>query len=54
MKKQNANNKLAFNKASVIELNDSQMQSVEGGTVTVSSYYCVAAISASIYWLMAD
>ncbi|MWB96545.1 class IIb bacteriocin, lactobin A/cerein 7B family [Flavobacterium sp. GA093] len=31
MKKQNANNKLAFNKVAVAELNDNQLQAVEGG-----------------------
>jgi hypothetical protein len=31
MKKQNVNNKLAFNKAAVIELNDSLLTSVNGG-----------------------
>ncbi|WP_427871651.1 class I lanthipeptide [Flavobacterium sp. MMS24-S5] len=60
MKKQNANNKLAFNKASVIELNDNQMYSVDGGTspVATSSGYCSAVlgglVSAGIAWLMAD
>ncbi|MFC4816602.1 MULTISPECIES: class I lanthipeptide [unclassified Flavobacterium] len=32
MKKQNANNKLAFNKAAVIELNEKNMHEVNGGT----------------------
>ncbi|WP_343696366.1 class I lanthipeptide [Flavobacterium sp.] len=32
MKNQNPNNKLAFNKASVAELNDTQMHDVDGGT----------------------
>ncbi|MFB3385974.1 Blp family class II bacteriocin [Flavobacterium sp. LAR06] len=60
MKKQNANNKLAFNKVSVSELNDNQMYSVEGGTspATVSSTWCAAAIGAAvggaIAWAMAD
>lgn len=32
MKKQNTINKLAFNKAAVIELNTKQLQTVNGGT----------------------
>lgn len=36
MKKQNSNNKLAFTKTAVAELNASQMQEVNGGTVTTS------------------
>ncbi|MWB96542.1 hypothetical protein GON26_19430 [Flavobacterium sp. GA093] len=32
MKKQNANNKLAFNKAAVAELNENQLRDVNGGT----------------------
>jgi hypothetical protein len=35
MKKQNQNNKLAFNKAAVAELNDNQMHDVDGGTTPV-------------------
>jgi bacteriocin-like protein len=31
MKKHNATNKLAFNKVAVAELNDNQLQAVEGG-----------------------
>jgi bacteriocin-like protein len=31
MKKHNAINKLAFNKVAVAELNDNQLQAVEGG-----------------------
>ncbi|HKX85177.1 MAG TPA: class I lanthipeptide [Flavobacterium sp.] len=31
MKKQNVNNKLSFNKAAVTELNDSQLNDVNGG-----------------------
>jgi len=40
MKKQNANNKLAFNKVAVIELNDKQMHDVDGGT----SPLCIGVI----------
>ena len=32
MKKQTPNNKLAFNKAAVTELNERQLQDVNGGT----------------------
>jgi len=32
MKKQNVNNKLAFNKVAVTELNINQLQKVNGGT----------------------
>ena len=32
MKKQNVNNKLAFNKAAVAELNENQLKIVVGGT----------------------
>ena len=34
MKKQNPNNKLAFNKVAVIELNETQLKDVNGGTST--------------------
>ncbi|MET3017696.1 class IIb bacteriocin, lactobin A/cerein 7B family [Flavobacterium hydatis] len=40
MKKQNVNNKLAFNKVAVIELNDNQMHDVDGGTTPI----CVGVI----------
>ena len=50
MKKQNINNKLAFNKAAVIELNDAQMHNVDGGTspVATSSTWCLAGAGALI------
>ncbi|MFH7023817.1 class I lanthipeptide, partial [Flavobacterium sp. FlaQc-50] len=32
MKKQNATNKLAFNKVAVTELNDNQLHDVDGGS----------------------
>jgi hypothetical protein len=35
MKKQNANNKLAFNKAAVTELNDNQLKYIDGGSDTI-------------------
>jgi len=34
MKKQNPNNKLAFNKVAVAELNETQLKEVNGGTIT--------------------
>jgi lactobin A/cerein 7B family class IIb bacteriocin len=54
MKKQNLNNKLAFNKAAVVELNDNQLQNVNGGSTptTVSSFYCVAAIVGAVVYLI--
>ena len=35
MKKQNLNNKLAFNKAAFTELNNSQLKQVNGGTANM-------------------
>ena len=32
MKKQNVNSKLAFNKVAIVELNDSQLQNINGGS----------------------
>ncbi|MWB96548.1 hypothetical protein GON26_19460 [Flavobacterium sp. GA093] len=37
MKKQNPGNKLAFNKAAVTELNDSQIQEINGGIDSIRS-----------------
>ena len=45
MKKQNPNNKLAFNKVAVIELNDKQMYDVDGGT----SPLCIAVLTTIIF-----
>jgi lactobin A/cerein 7B family class IIb bacteriocin len=47
MKKQNGINKLAFNKAAVMELNDNQIMSVNGGSTptTVSSAACLIAVA---------
>jgi len=33
MKKQKPNNRLAFEKATVVELNDAQLQEINGGTL---------------------
>ncbi|WP_456312698.1 class I lanthipeptide [Pseudomonas shirazensis] len=41
MKKQNANNKLAFNKVAVAELNDKQMYNVDGGTTSL----CIVVVT---------
>ena len=35
MKKQNSKNKLIFNKVAVIELNENQLQDINGGTSLV-------------------
>jgi lactobin A/cerein 7B family class IIb bacteriocin len=59
MKKQNVNNKLAFNKAAVIELNDNQLVDVNGGTTPVcvaaaaSSGWCAAGAGAAVGALIA-
>jgi len=45
MKSQNKNNKLAFNKAAVTELNDNQLQDVNGG----SSPLCIGVIISLLY-----
>jgi hypothetical protein len=66
MKKQNVNNKLAFGKATVVELNDAQIGEVNGGTTpacawaaaqaAASSVACVglaaAAVGSLVAWLM--
>jgi bacteriocin-like protein len=44
MKKQNVNNKLAFNKKAIAELNDEQLQEVNGG----GSFDFVTAVGAYI------
>jgi len=41
MKKQNVNNMLAFNKVAVTELNERQLQDVNGGTVVTSIVYSI-------------
>jgi lactobin A/cerein 7B family class IIb bacteriocin len=49
MKKQNVNGKLAFNKATLVELNDEQLQQVEGGTApVVASAVASAVVSAAV------
>ena len=55
MKKQNGMNKLAFNKAAVVELNNVQLQDVNGGTspTVTSSTWCVGAIGAGVGALIA-
>ncbi|MWB96547.1 hypothetical protein GON26_19455 [Flavobacterium sp. GA093] len=49
MKKQNPNNKLAFNKVAVIELNDNQMYEIDGGTGPACSVAVVVSITYLIY-----
>ncbi|MDX6192123.1 MULTISPECIES: class I lanthipeptide [Flavobacterium] len=39
MKKQNPTNKLAFNKTAVTELNETQLQDVNGGASTFTIFY---------------
>jgi lactobin A/cerein 7B family class IIb bacteriocin len=55
MKKQNANNKLVFNKAAVVELNDNQLQNINGGTspTVTSSGWCLGIIGAGVGALIA-
>ena len=48
MKKQNANNKLAFNKATVIELNNNELSEVNGGTTVPCGAVAAAAVASSI------
>jgi len=46
MKSQNKNNKLTFNKAAVTELNDNQLQDVNGGSaITISITITVTIIT---------
>ena len=49
MKTQNVNAKLAFNKSSVLELNDAQLSHVNGGSTPLiaSSMFCVNAAAAA-------
>ena len=52
MKKQNVNNKLAFNKAAVTELNDFQMIDVNGGVTPVAIAWAAVegfALSVGLY-----
>jgi lactobin A/cerein 7B family class IIb bacteriocin len=58
MKKQNLNGKLAFNKAAVVELNDSDLYDVNGGATPIalaiaSSASCAALASAVVGSLVA-
>jgi hypothetical protein len=50
MKKQNPNNKLAFNKVAVTELNDTQMYDVDGGTTPL----CTVVITITITIVVAE
>ena len=53
MKKQNVNNKLAFNKAAITELNDVQMYDVNGGATPILAVSWAAvegfALSVGLY-----
>ena len=56
MKTQNVNNKLAFNKAAVAELNANELTDVNGGSLLVSIAVAAAgaAIGAGIAYLLKD
>ena len=55
MKKQNVSNKLAFNKASVVELNDSSMSNVHGGsTETVGISISIIIITIKVIDMMQE
>jgi len=43
MKNQSKNNKLLFNKVAVIELNDNQLKSINGGTNEIIRTFIIAA-----------
>lgn len=45
MKTQNRN--LAFNKSSIVELNDAQLLEVDGGTTPVCAWAAAAAVASS-------
>lgn len=38
--KNNANNSLAFNKSTLLELSDAKLMTVNGGTLQTSGYCC--------------
>lgn len=48
MKKQNANNKLAFNKAAVTELNENTLVTVNGGSTIVGGETCSGCVCINI------
>ena len=48
MKKQNINNKLRYNKSSIVELNDSQINDINGGTSPLPAISAVSAGGASV------
>jgi len=51
MKKQNVNNKLAFNKVAVAELNNDQLADINGGATPIfvaSSGWCLAGAGAVV------
>jgi hypothetical protein len=48
MKKQNVNNKLAFNKAAVTELNDAMLLDVNGGATPVIAWAAVEGFALSV------
>ena len=44
MKKQNVNNKLAFNRAAVTELNDNSLIAINGGSTIVGGETCSGCV----------
>jgi hypothetical protein len=50
MKKQNANNKLAFGKATVTELNETQLQDVNGGTTPFCVGVAITLLHSTPAW----
>ena len=44
MKKQNVNNKLAFNKAAVTELNENSLRTINGGSTIVGGETCSGCV----------
>ena len=48
MKKQNVNNKLAFNKAAVTELNDNSLIAINGGSTIVGGETCTGCVCFSV------
>ena len=44
MKKQNVNNKLAFNKAAVTELNENSLIAINGGSTIVGGETCSGCV----------
>ena len=52
MKKQNVNNKLAFNKAAVTELNENSLITINGGSTIVGGETCSGCVCLDISFKM--